>query len=80
MKVERFKSCKQNAENIFFIALIQKRKQSSGLLFSFLERCLPLRASDVAFSSDAHCVSDVTPRRSEQTSHHCDYWEQHHDE
>ena len=39
----------------------QKRKQSNGLLFSFLERCLPLRASDVAFGSDVHCVSDVTP-------------------
>ena len=27
----------------------------------FLERCLPLRASDVAFGSDVHYVSDVTP-------------------
>jgi len=27
----------------------------------FLERCLPLRASDVAFGSDVHCVSDVSP-------------------
>ena len=26
-----------------------------------LERCLPLRASDVAFGSDVHCVSDVSP-------------------
>ena len=26
-----------------------------------LERCLPLRASDVAFGSDVHCVNDVTP-------------------
>lgn len=32
----------------------------SEVLF-FLERCLPLRASDVAFVSDVHCVSDVTP-------------------
>ena len=39
----------------------QKQKQSIGLLFSFLERCLPLRACDVAFGSDVHCVSDVTP-------------------
>ena len=28
---------------------------------SFLERCLPLRARDVALGSDVHCVSDVTP-------------------
>jgi len=27
----------------------------------FLERCLPLRASDEAFGSDVHCVSDVSP-------------------
>ena len=27
----------------------------------FFQRCLPLRASDVAFSSDVHCMSDVTP-------------------
>jgi len=26
-----------------------------------LERCLPLRASDVASGSDVHCVSDVSP-------------------
>jgi len=26
-----------------------------------LERCLPLRANDVAFGSDVHCVSDVSP-------------------
>jgi len=34
-----------------------------------LERCLPLRASDVAFGSDVHCVSDVSPR-GEVGKHH----------
>ena len=29
--------------------------------FFVLERCLPLRASDVAFGSDVHFVSDVSP-------------------
>ena len=27
----------------------------------FFQRCLPLRASDVDFVSDVHCVSDVSP-------------------
>ena len=27
----------------------------------FFQRCLPLRASDVAFDSDVHCVSEVSP-------------------
>ena len=25
------------------------------------ERCLPLRASDIAFGNDVYCVNDVTP-------------------
>jgi len=39
---------------------IKKQSKSIGLL-SFLERCFPLRARDVAFGSDVHYVSDVTP-------------------
>ena len=27
----------------------------------FFQRCLPLRASEVAFGSDVHCVSEVSP-------------------
>ena len=38
--MQGFKSLTQKRENIFFIALPQKRKQSIGLLFSFLERCV----------------------------------------
>ena len=38
-----------------------KTKSSPMDCFLFLERCLPLRASDVAFGSDVHYVSDVTP-------------------
>ena len=30
-------------------------------MIGFFERCLPLRASDVDFVSDVHCVSDVSP-------------------
>ena len=30
-------------------------------MIGFFERCLPLRASDVDFVSDVHCVNDVTP-------------------
>ena len=39
--MQGFKSLTQKRENIFFIALTQKRKQSIGLLFSFLKRCVP---------------------------------------
>ena len=35
-----------------------------------LERCLPLRASDVAFGSDVHYMSDVSPR-GKVGKHHC---------
>ena len=38
-----------------------KNKSTSQEVLLFLERCLPLRASDVAFGSDVHCVSDVSP-------------------
>ncbi len=38
-----------------------KNKSTSSEVLLFLERCLPLRASDVDFVSDVHCVSDVTP-------------------
>ena len=55
-----------------------KNKNTVGI---FGERCLPLRASDVAFGSDVHCVSDVSPRgevgkhhitlRPTEAKHHC---------
>jgi len=38
-----------------------KTKSTSYEVLFVLERCLPLRASDVAFGSDVHCVSDVSP-------------------
>ncbi|MBR2952388.1 MAG: hypothetical protein IKC43_05375, partial [Clostridia bacterium] len=38
-----------------------KNKSTSYEVLLFLKRCLPLRASDVAFGSDVHCVSDVSP-------------------
>ncbi len=38
-----------------------KNKSTSYEVLLFLERCLPLRARDVAFGSDVHCVSDVSP-------------------
>ena len=38
-----------------------KTKSTSQEVLFVLERCLPLRASDVAFGSDVHCVSDVSP-------------------
>ena len=38
-----------------------KKKSTAIAVLFFLERCLPLRASDVAFGSDVHCVSDVSP-------------------
>ena len=43
-----------------FTRLRQKKDQLTSELV-FFQRCLPLRASDVAFGSDVHCVSDVTP-------------------
>ena len=50
--MQGFKSLTQKRENIFFIALTQKRKQSIGLLFSFLKRCVPHA------ERDAHYVRD----------------------
>ena len=38
----------------------QKKDQLTCELV-FFQRCLPLRASDVDFVSDVHCVSDVSP-------------------
>ena len=38
-----------------------KQKSTARAVLFCLERCLPLRASDVAFGSDVHCVSDVSP-------------------
>ena len=38
-----------------------KTKRTSQEVRFVLERCLPLRARDVAFGSDVHCVSDVSP-------------------
>ena len=40
---------------------LQKKREQVADLLSFFQRCLPLRARDVDFISDVHCVSDVTP-------------------
>ena len=38
---------------------VRKKTKSKDLVF--FQRCLPVRASDGAFDSDVHCVSDVSP-------------------
>ncbi len=38
-----------------------KKKSTAIAVLFFLERCLPRRASDVAFGNDVHCVSDISP-------------------
>ena len=40
---------------------MQDAKKPNAQALGFFERCLPLRASDVAYGSDVHCVSDVSP-------------------
>jgi hypothetical protein len=52
-----------------FLSTRLKTKSTSYEVLFVLERCLPLRASDVAFGSDVHCVSDVSPR-GEVGKHH----------
>ena len=42
-----------------------KTKRTSYEVRFVLERCLSLRASDVAFGSDVHFVRDVSYRREE---------------
>ncbi len=44
-----------------FSSTRSKQKSTAIAVLFCLERCLPLRASDVAFGSDVHCVSDVLP-------------------
>ena len=44
-----------------FLSTRLKQKSTARAVLFCLERCLPLRARDVAFGSDVHCVSDVTP-------------------
>ena len=52
-----------------FLSTRAKTKSTSYEVLFVLERCLPLRASDVAFGGDVHCVSDVSPR-GEVGKHH----------
>ena len=54
-------TCKEIFLVASFLSKRSKNKSTSYEVLLFLERCLPSRASDVAFGSDVHCVSDVSP-------------------
>ncbi len=43
------------------ISVTKHTKKPITKVIGFFERCLPLRARDVAVGSDVHCVSDVSP-------------------